>query len=1273
LAPATITVTTTNDDLAVDGTVSLREAITSINNGANVNADVNAVGNYGTNDSIDFAIPGQGVQTIMVGGSGNGALPAINNPVLIAGTSQPGYAGHPLIKLDGVSAGSADGLDINASSVVVKGLDIVRFTGSFGVGFGIVLNSSASNAILQANYVGIDTDGLTAMAVGLDGILVNSNNSTIGGLTAQARNVISGNGGGDGIHIFGADNVVEDNYVGVDAMGSTNAVPNGNVGVEVAGDGNTIGGTVAGAGNVVSGNSNEGVQLEGLPNLVAGNFLGTNAAGTALVAILGEGRQSDGVDISSSAANNTVGGTITLARNLISGNGNDGVRLEAGSGTGNLIEGNFIGPDVTGTLAIGNGSLGFTPLFGGVDLEADGNTVGGTTAGAGNVISGNTGDGVALGSSNNLVASNFVGTNAAGTAALANSKNGVDISGSNNNTVGGTVSGDGNVISGNTNDGVLINGGSLNVLEGNFVGTNASGTAALANGAIGVELMPGTSSNTIGGTVSGAANVLSGNTLEGLRIAGSTSTANLVQGNFIGTNAAGTAAVPNQQAGIFLNGAPGNTVDGMSISAPNIISGNNQGGIFISGGAANNVISGNFIGTDVTGKVALGNAFEGIFLGDSPNNTIGGSTTGAGNVISANGGVGVGITGSGSTGDVIQGNIIGLGADGSTALGNGRSGVYVGDDSVFGPPPFQGSASNAVIGGTITGERNVIASNTNDGIDINGSGATGTTVQGNFVGTDVTGTLARPNAKDGVAVEGGATNDTIGGTVAGAGNVLSGNTGSGLRIDSSPTNLVQGNLVGTSAAGTAALPNILAGILVNNATGNTIGGTIAGARNVISGNAAAGLNICNSSSGNLAQGNFIGTDITGAVALGNTFQGVFVSDAPNNTIGGTVAGAGNVISANKANGVAVVGTQSTDDQIQGNLIGTAADGTRSLGNAFSGVFVGDGSGFSPPISGFASNILIGGTVSAAHNVIADNVAFGIVITGSGATGILVEGNLIGTDATGAAAAPNSLDGTRITAGTFNNTIGGTVAGAGNVLSGNKVAGLNISSASANLVQGNLIGTSAEGTAALPNTDAGIFVSDAADNTIGGTIAAARNVISGNAAVGVNIQGSSASGNLLEGNFIGTDVTGDVALGNAFQGVFLNAPNTTIGGTATGAGNVISANRNNGLAIAGAIATGELVQGNLIGLGANGTTPLGNVFDGVYVGDGSGFSPPLTGSASNVTIGGTTAAARNVIGNNFGGVRINGSGATGIVVEGNFLGTDIYFTRPGLAHLQRFGS
>jgi titin len=409
------------------------------------------------------------------------------------------------------------------------------------------------------------------------------------------------------------------------------------------------------------------------------------------------------------------------------------------------------------------------------------------------------------------------------------------------------------------------------------------------------------------------------------------------------------------------------TVKGLAINRwdqPLIITGS---------GATGNRIEGNYIGTDVTGTQDLGNTNNGVLVFDAPNNTVGGTTAAARNIISGSDNAwGVRIANSGATGNQVQGNYIGTDKTGTADLGNKYDGVLVFD------------ASNNTVGGTTAGARNIILGNDRHGVFISGfAGATGNQVQGNYIGTDKTGTADLGNLGNGVELggsEGGApsvpiTNNIVGGTTAAARNVISGNDQSGVHMRDSygdpgetRANKVQGNYIGTDKTGTADLGNLGNGVSIERTRGNTIGGTTAAARNVISGNDQSGVSIF-SDMDNEVQGNYIGTDVTGKVDLGNSSNGVGLSRSDDNTVGGTTAGARNIISGNDEHGVSIFGAGG--NKVMGNYIGTDASGTLDRGNSGDGVRV----------PGAAGNT-IGGTEAGAGNIIFGNGGIGVHISPS---------------------------------------------------------------------------------------------------------------------------------------------------------------------------------------------------------------------------------------------------------------------------------------------------
>lgn len=235
-----------------------------------------------------------------------------------------------------------------------------------------------------------------------------------------------------------------------------------------------------------------------------------------------------------------------------------------------------------------------------------------------------------------------------------------------------------------------------------------------------------------------------------------------------------------------------------------------------------------------------------------------------------------------------------------------------------------------------------------DGIEIS-AGSDNNTIIGNYIGRLTAAGLDagadEANSFNGLRILGA--NNTIGGTTAGFGNILSGNNDSGITITgaSATGNLVQGNRIGTNAAGTAIIANGVDGILIdNNAANNTIGGTTAAARNVISGNLDDGIELDNGASGNVIRGNYIGTDISGTVDLGNLSDGVLVNaSAANNQIGGTAAGAGNVIAFNDGIGVDVLnGAASGNSVLANSIFSNGALGIDLNGDGVTANDVGDG-------------------------------------------------------------------------------------------------------------------------------------------------------------------------------------------------------------------------------------------------------------------------------------------------------------------------------------------
>lgn len=277
LHAATITVTGTGDTIAIDGLVTLREAITASNTDA-ISGDAPAGSGL---DTIAFNIPGLPgvVHTIQP----TSALPVITDAVIIDGYSQLGAAQNSLangsnaflaIELDGTNAGAAPGLSISVGSSTVQGLVINRFANE-----GILITLAGGNTI-RGNYIGTDQTGLLDRGNLGNGLTVISSNNVIGGSTPSDRNVVSGNDG-HGVAILNpvTANRVAGTYIGVTNNGVT-ALANGGSGVYISeGNNNTIGGLLPENGNVIAFNGADGILIDadaGVGNLILGNSIHDN-------------------------------------------------------------------------------------------------------------------------------------------------------------------------------------------------------------------------------------------------------------------------------------------------------------------------------------------------------------------------------------------------------------------------------------------------------------------------------------------------------------------------------------------------------------------------------------------------------------------------------------------------------------------------------------------------------------------------------------------------------------------------------------------------------------------------------------------------------------------------------------------------------------------------------------------------------------------------------------------------------------------------------------
>ncbi|HEY9171019.1 MAG TPA: PA14 domain-containing protein, partial [Verrucomicrobiae bacterium] len=1067
--------------------------------------------------------------------------------------------------------------------------------------------------------------------------------------------------------------LLEDNRIGTDAAG-TRAIPNQFGAAVFWSDECTY------RRNLVSGNASVGLRLSGNSILVEDNLVGLDGTGTAPL-----GNEETGIGVES-------GDNGTVRGNVVSCNRWYGVSF---FGQGFVVEGNFIGTDKTGTISYEGPSVGNVAQNVGLAVWGANNLIGGPVADARNIISGNSIN-ILLGGGTNRIVGNYIGPDVTGVRTL-NSQNGIQTYGNGGypvigNIIGGIQPGEGNLISGNRNMGLGLSGQNCydNRVEGNLIGTDASGTLPLPNGGA-VWIGYSAHDNSIGGEAVGAGNLIARNSWWGVEVAYADwegpvpyPVNNRILGNRIYRNGAerpfailfqttgydwtippndagdaddGPNRLQNSPVVSFATTIPGQTtVWGSLDSQPNTVyrieffanptrdpSGYGEGEIFL--GSTSVTTDGN---GDVTFNASVPQSapLDWIVTAtatDADGNTSPFSLTAC---VVRNGVNALIVTtvaddGEGSLrqailiansrlgGDTIYFNIPGTGPhtiqpltplpvitdsvviDGYSQPGASPNTLAQGDNAVLkiilnGSQQVDGSAPGLLLRAGQSEVRGLVVNGfERGGIWVSGGG--GSIVAGNFIGTDVTGSSAVPNSSDlhggaGVSIQ-SSDGNLIGGTNPGDRNIISGNN-TGIRIEPGLNNRIQGNFIGTDAGGTKAISaNAYAGIRVdgihdnNPSRDNLIGGTEPGAGNLISGHGDPNRNWWEggwgievyAQSGTRIEGNRIGTDVTGTVPLGNTI-GVNVSFGEH-IIGGTEVGAGNLISGNRYDGIYIGGA--TGNKVQGNLIGTDVSGSRALANSRHGMCL---------YGGFN---LVGGTEAGARNIISGNGGYGVQ-SGPGG-GNIFKGNYVGTDISGTVALPNQGPGI-IVMSPIGDIVGGTEPGAGNV-----VLGIDVRSPF-NVVQGNYVGVDVTGSKTLVNQGSGIYLADGADeNQIGGVTPAAGNLICG-WDYGILINGR--NNNRIQGNAIGCDASGTVALGNGSGIVLSSGSQNLIGGTEPGAGNVVVASREIGIWLGGT--TGTRVEGNYVGTDRTGSLNLGNQY-GVY-----------TWGCQATKLGGTESGAANVV-------------------------------------------
>lgn len=519
------------------------------------------------------------------------------------------------------------------------------------------------------------------------------------------------------------------------------------------------------------------------------------------------------------------------------------------------------------------------------------------------------------------------------------------------------------------------------------------------------------------------------------------------------------------------------------------------------GTAGKVLIENNFFGTDATGTPGLGNE-AGVSVG-------GNSGTFRNNVVTTTGGPGLSIGGSYNK---VVGNKIGVAPDGVTVLGIGGSGISMGNRSPDGSTAVR---YGNVIGGPTEADRNIIVGFDEAGVFLSFS-TQSTRVVGNYIGLTAAGTVpAGGSDGDGIFMEGTAKDSIIGGPGGNRNWITGVNRGVRLTFGNTLTN----NVIGLQTDGTAPLldKNDVGVVIAGN--DNAVGAAGAGNRNIISGNAGAG--ILAGAGSNKIQNNWIGLDLTGkagtaaAAGAGNGGAGIELRVASRTTVGGG-PGAGNAIAGNEGPGVWITGEFARLNQVRGNTIGLDAGGTPvtlalgDRGNRGGGVL----------IDNKATENSVGVSGGRA-NVISGNTGAGVRISGTATTGNAVLANRIGTDLAGTQTGLGNGVGVVVETSANDNRIGDGTGAGRNVISGNVGDGVQINGADETRVRSNYIGTTAAGTGALGNGGDGIHIGGGSGESL------VKNTVAFN--TGFGIRADAGTANTFDANAIYTNTAGGISL------------------------------------------------------------------------------------------------------------------------------------------------
>ena len=596
-------------------------------------------------------------------------------------------------------------------------------------------------------------------------------------------------------------------------------------------------------------------------------------------------------------------------------------------------------------------------------------------------------------------------------------------------------------------------------------------------------------------------------------------------------------------------------------------------------------------------RVAKGDTNPGkpvIYIdGKNAGSAIGLVSAGSGQLINSLGVInfsGGGIKLTAATG-AVQRCLVGIRRDGFTPAANGY-GVRV------------ESCSGSLIGGP-SGAGNVLSSNSTYGLSITGTGVSDTQVIGNKIGTDIAGSFPDGNGTVGIYVD-PSTNTTIGA------NVIGSNASFGIYAFNVSGLKVTGNKIGVNLSANGLVQNQQGGIDLAGSSSCQIGGATANEANLFGGNGPFGVSMDGPTcTGNMIYGNYFGVSPSGTNIGSGAGSAVYIgAAAKNNSVGGTQAGQGNQI-CNFFNGVEVNNPGTTGNRISGNKIGVNIAGTGAMGNS-RGIF----------IHGGASSNNVGGVTAISANILSGNF-YGVLVQDPSTSDNHLLGNIVGTDATGTIAVPNTAGGINLLNCTATR-IGSSTPGAGNVLSGNTTGfGINLDGATTSIIQGNFIGVTPD-SSPLPNRLGISGGHVCTGNTIGGSNTGEGNVISANS--DWNIVVDDLVNSVIAGNHVGTSANDSVCFPSSQQAISLfNGRGNTIGGSTEGAANVICGGAQGGIDNRGVNAGTNSIQGNYIG-----TNPAG------AAGFGNGFGIMFGGGSSHNVVG---TVRRNVISDNGTGIML----------------------------------